>query len=219
QGTGGTINDCLNYGYVKAINAVAGGAGILGVSQNTAITMENCTNYGVVSAAKKSSGTINEKIVSGWNGSCEPTPTNCADKSSYTTQMVGYQIAKVSDTNAKADLRIIASVDSANHTNVGFNVVVKDANGNEVAKVENYKCKTVYRNLSALGVNDAISASAYRSNGDADDGYLFAIVIQDLPVEKIEETYYFEITTFVDGEATNCDTASFGVAQPAQSGN
>ena len=212
--SGVTLSGCMNFGRIYSTTGKGVGGGIVGSSQtqestNGKVIIQNCTNYGPIDAvANNTSDAFSAAIAAGWNGGCTPEVTECEDKSGYATHVIGYQVSRVSEERTQ-DLRIVATIDSLEYSDVGFIITVKS--GDEVvAQVskELGECEYVYQELLAVGQTENIKAETYRPGG-----YLFALTIQGIPVGDGDVTYTFEVETYAtpleEGTDIVCDSTSF----------
>ena len=156
------------------------------------MNINNCKNYGQLISVGEGGGYCGNR----YNNSIV-NENNCTD---YRTlpQIEGYQTQIVEEGATKQGIRIIASIDSLNYQDVGFNITIKDASGNPVEdkngnKVENvsYTCKYVYTSLVGMNGDTVIT---YSRDTLRPNGYLFAIIIPDIPASL--GTVTVEVATF-----------------------
>ena len=190
-----TINNCHNYGIIKnGRNITSANAGsIIGiVCQDGTININDCNNYGSLVSVGHNSGVYGNKF-----NACVINVNNYND---YRTlpQIEGYQTEFVDDSATAQGLRIIGSIDSLDYQDVGFNITIKDANGNIVKDnngndvvIENYKCKYVYTSLVGM---DGDTQVTYSRDTLRPNGYLFAVVIPNIPEALGKITV--EVSTF-----------------------
>ena len=195
-----TIKNCSNMGAITSKNCAGG---IASRSWASVLTVENCVNKGIINGAIKGgivaqtvdTDTINTKIVFKNNINYQAGDlfgVLAADEKDVETGnvskatdawTVGYQVTKVE--GEKQNLRIVASIDSVEYQNVGFNITVTDKTGAEVKKIENFNCEYVYTELTAIGeLDNKIDVAKVRPNG-----YLYALNIQQIPVAAGELTF------------------------------
>lgn len=219
----GTVSGCQNFGTVgsEANAGLVSGAGILGCSQAKSadgtvatISIANCTNYGKINAKAVDSGLSG--LVSGWNGNCRPTISGSADKQSYTTHLIGYQMTEIYNNGEEdvQDIRFVATIDSLNYSEVGFNIVVKNSNGETLASFSDAS-DYVYTKLLAVESEGDILRDNYRKGG-----YLFALSITGVTAGN----YIFEVETYakdMDGNAvsTSCDVKTTSAITFGDMGN
>jgi hypothetical protein len=198
-----SFTNCHNYGTVtnnrNSTDAYAGA--IIGIicQDNTTVNINNCSNYGQLIS------------VGGGGGCCgnsyNASKVNSNNYNDYRTlpQIEGYQKQVVAEGATSQGLRIIGSIDSLDYQDVGFNITIKDANGNPVKDnnnndvvIENYKCKYVYTSLAGM---DGDTSITYSRDTLRPNGYLFAVVIPNVPASL--GTITVEVSTFCVTTAGN----------------
>ncbi|MBQ7347221.1 MAG: hypothetical protein IJW55_04630 [Clostridia bacterium] len=205
-GTYPTIDNCVNYGTIDAGTGTAGG--ILTYAYTTAtigaytVKVTNCTNYGTMSG--KATGIV-------FTGDADETntvtlvDTGSADYST-TAWLLGYQVSDkyTNDEGVEVqDIRVVGIIDSLEYSAVGFEIVFKDADGNEIsANKIDQDCEYVYKQLSGIDEND--TTIDYDADEIRDGGYLFAIVIKGIPTSVGDLT--FDVNTYAKDVDTTAKT-------------
>lgn len=222
---GTTISGCVNQGSVTSTvslnseNTKVGyqTGGICGVTRSGASNKTsyfNNTTYGkvtVIDGDTAVSAQVTDKVYGGiYDSNSVPTGTDYIDNrilytSSSAAEYHGYQTQANSD--GSFDLRLVGSIDSLDYSAVGLDVTViydvVDSEGNVTGtytkNVSGY-CDAVYDSLIQMtddNGTETFDAASLRSDGS--DGYLFAVVLENLPAEitnmKVVATPYCTANT------------------------
>ncbi|MBQ7346361.1 MAG: exo-alpha-sialidase [Clostridia bacterium] len=188
------INGCINYGAVSASTASGYAGAILCTVRYIYQYVGNCQNYGNISAYQ--SYGIWGEYVSDNGVSTDIISQNFTDNADYTLrpELIGYQVENMegnTDTEHQS-IRFIASIDSLGYSAVGFRVEVKETGAlGDTVKTYERDCEYVYESLSGMddGTKIDYTAEEYRPGG-----YLFAIVIEDIPAS--EGRLSFDVTPY-----------------------
>ncbi len=192
-----TVNNCLSVGTVSTTKGALGC--IIGNKAGT-VTGEN--NSYMVSGNANPNTDFATNVVADWNAVLEVLNRDYATTfGSFilndtqngvvfaAPKFVGMQESAVK--NGTFNVRLIATIDTVNYTNVGFNITV---NGSE--KVKTLKCKSVFMKLTGNNDGKMISYTATELGGS----YIYALVLEGL---SADEAYSFTVTPFAtdaDGE-------------------
>ena len=142
--------------------------------------------------------------------SAESLPTIAQNKIHYATDNAtvaaptyrGLQLSPV--VNGKFSTRLIATVDSLDYAEVGFEVKVKSYNGQFSAVATPYVTNEVFTSL--MGGEDGVGDGVVYTAEDLGGEYIYAVTIGNIPTDA---AVTFEISVYyktLDGETHNGDT-------------
>ena len=205
-----TIDNCVNYGAINATSqaaAIYGRAHTVASIGNYTVTATNCTNYGILTGSKTGIAIV-ENFTDTATGTVYTVTADTTGSADYSTTawLLGYQVSDkyTNDDGVEVqDIRVVGIIDSLEYSAVGFEIVFKDADGNEIsANKIDQDCEYVYKQLSGIGEND--TTIDYDADEIRDGGYLFAIVIEGIPTSVGDLT--FDVNTYAKAVDTTAKT-------------
>ena len=217
-----TLTNCANIGTISS-NSVAAEL-VATVYDASKLTVTNCGAFATVSDFK-----TYEIVKAATDTAYTPVTTQkTADEAlTFMQTNCGYAMFGIEDNQIvvkdvpaeakflqykkdaeanKMDIRVLGVIhatDLENYANVGFNVSIYDANGDEpvlLKALDPQTTTTVYKSVNA---NELGTLKSYRA-ADLGATYLYALELQGIPMTG---SYVFEITAFAtEGETIICDS-------------